>query len=85
MAGSFNHCVDYVDGKLILRNPITGSLDHLGDASEAIEEMFHMIMHLSQGDLKKIKEAQDAYYYTTYPHFKTKGLTRWLNELNHES
>ena len=65
MAGSYKHCIDK-NGKL-LEEPL---LDNLGDASEAIEEMFDMIEFLSGGDKVKIWEAHLAHLKKRYPHFK---------------
>jgi hypothetical protein len=52
MAGSFRHVVDR-DGTF--RG--TDLLDHLGDAHEALEEMYDMILYLTGGDKQKIYEA----------------------------
>lgn len=45
MAGSFRH-VTTKKGKL--RKPDKSLLDHMGDANEAIEEMYGMIIYLAQ-------------------------------------
>lgn len=58
MSGSYRHVVDS-------HNNFRGldSIDNLGDAYEAIEEMYDMIQYLSGGDLRKIHEAwRDGHY-----------------------
>lgn len=52
MAGSYRHCVSD-DGEF--RG--TELIDNLGDAYEALEEMYDMIQQLSGGDRQKIFEA----------------------------
>jgi len=37
-----------------------GMIENLGDAYEAIEEMYWMIQHLTKGDRTAIKEANTA-------------------------
>lgn len=57
MAGSYRHITDK-------DNAFIGceSCENLGDAHEAIEEMYHMILHLTEGDKHKIHEAwRDGY------------------------
>ncbi len=39
-----------------------GLIENLGDAHEALGMMFFMIAHLSNGDQRKIKAAENAYY-----------------------
>ena len=60
MAGSYRHCVAVTKAG---KRKFIGSelLDHLGDAYEALEEMFDMIEHLSGGDPTKIHEAHEAH------------------------
>jgi hypothetical protein len=55
MAGSYNHCVK--DGIFIG----TRHLDDLGDALEALEEMFGMVQVLSGGDRARIEDARQRY------------------------
>lgn len=52
MAGSYRHVVDH-------NNEFKGtdSIENLGDAYEALEEMYDMIQYLSGGDKQKIFEA----------------------------
>lgn len=52
MAGSFRHVVDK---DLKFRG--CESLDHLGDASEALQEFYDMVMYLSGGDKEKLYDA----------------------------
>lgn len=52
MAGSFRHVVDE---DVQFRG--TELLDHLGDAYEALEEMYDMLMWLTDGDKKALYEA----------------------------
>jgi hypothetical protein len=57
MAGSYRHVTDH-DGQFSGLD----SIDNLGDAYEAIEEMHDMIAHLTGGDRQKIFEAwRDGY------------------------
>lgn len=59
MAGSFRHVTN---SKGELREPESDGLDNLGDAREAIEEMYEMIHHLTGGDKQKMYEAwRDGY------------------------
>lgn len=56
MAGSYKHIVDN-------NNNFKGVdlLDHMGDAHEALEECWHIIDILSEGDRGKINEAHLEY------------------------
>jgi hypothetical protein len=58
MAGSYRHVVDK-DGEFIGVELI----DNLGDAYEALEEMYDMIQHLSRGDRVQIHEAWRTGHY----------------------
>lgn len=51
MAGSLNHIIDE-DGSFKMT-----SIDNLGDASEALEECFHIIYELAGGDMSKVSAA----------------------------
>lgn len=53
MAGSYKHCVDE-NGRLRIE-PL---LDNLGDASEAIEEMYYMIQILAVDNPVVVEEAR---------------------------
>ena len=64
MAGSYKHCVD--ERGFLLEEPL---LDNLGDAFEAVEEMYDMIEFLTGGDKRKIWEAHLAHLKKRYPHF----------------
>lgn len=57
MAGGYKHCTNE-------KNEFIGIdlLDNMGDAHEALEQMFWMIQYLSGGDQKKIEEALSAFY-----------------------
>lgn len=57
MAGSYHHC----KGKSV-RDFNFETIENLGDAYEACEEMFWMIYFLANGDKKKIQEASDNFY-----------------------
>jgi len=58
MAGSFHHIIDPQD--LSFRG--TEFIENLGDAYEALEECYYMIMHLTKGNKKTIFEAyRDGY------------------------
>lgn len=65
MAGSYNHCVDD-EGRFIG----VRLLDHLGDAYEALEEMYGMIWYLAsaygaptsvEGQREIVEEARASY------------------------
>lgn len=56
MAGSYSHCVDD-DGKF---NGVE-RLDHLGDAYEALEEMYGMIWWLAAGQPSVVENARLNY------------------------
>ena len=51
MAGSLKHIIG-VDGNLTME-----LIDHLGDAYEALEECYVIIIELSGGDMKKVSAA----------------------------
>jgi hypothetical protein len=57
MAGSYSHVVDKRTGKF------TGTylLDHLGDAWEALEEMYGMIWFLASGNAMEVERARQHY------------------------
>ena len=60
MAGSYHHCIQVLrDGTYRFRG--VELLDNLGDAYQALEEMFDMIEHLSGGDRQRILEAHEAH------------------------
>jgi hypothetical protein len=52
MAGSYKHCVN-------ANNEFVGTdnIDNVGDAYEALEEMYDIIQHLTKGDKRLIYEA----------------------------
>ena len=58
MAGSYRHVVNE-------RGEFIGIdlIDNLGDAHEALEEMYDMIQHLSRGDRVQIHEAWRTGHY----------------------
>jgi hypothetical protein len=56
MAGSYYHITDD-EGKFIG----TELIDNLGDAYEALEECYGMIMYLTGGDKDKISDAELHY------------------------
>lgn len=60
MAGSYRHCIRArKDGSYAFRG--IELIETLGEAYEALEEMFDMIEHLSGGDMAKILEAHEAH------------------------
>ena len=59
MAGGYFHCVDE-NGLLLEPDLLSDSIENLGDAYEAIEELCYMIWYLANGDTKKIEQAQEA-------------------------
>ena len=61
MAGSYNHIVDH-EGKLISNHVFPCMIENLGDAYEAIEEMWHMIDILSNGDKQLIEKTKEEMY-----------------------
>ena len=64
MAGSYRHVTDG-EGRYIG----TGLLDHMGDASEALEQCVAMIRYLAGGDKRKIYEAWlYGFVFPNYPH-----------------
>lgn len=61
MAGSYKH-VTTKNGKLISNEKFPEMIENLGDAYEAVEEMYHMIQFLSRGDKNKIEKARKQTY-----------------------
>ncbi len=57
MAGSLNHIVGS-DGKFKM-----DTIENLGDAWEALEECFELILHLAKGDTKIVSRACEALGY----------------------
>ena len=51
MAGSLYHIID-PDGSFSM-----DLIEHLGDAHEALEECFHIILFLCEGDMRLVSEA----------------------------
>lgn len=47
MAGSYDHCVAD-DGQLLVNEDFADMIENLGDAFEAVEEMYGMIWYLAQ-------------------------------------
>ena len=76
MAGSFSHVAVMRDGKLRFRG--MSLLDHMGDAYEAIEEMFDMIEHLSGGDMQKLREAHKAHCLKRNGFYEERVNADWL-------
>jgi hypothetical protein len=56
MAGSYQHCVNR-SGQFV-GIPL---IDNLGDAYEALEEMYGMIWYLAGGDPAKVEAARQGY------------------------
>lgn len=80
MAGSYFHCVYRKNGKIVKYEDHMGLLDHMGDASEAIEEMLVMIDFLSEGDPKKIFEAHMHYLKVSGSDYK-QTFEQWFKGL----
>jgi hypothetical protein len=53
MAGSYNHCVAK-DGQLLVNRDLVQMIENLGDAYEAIEEMYGMIWRLASSISDKL-------------------------------
>ena len=68
MAGSFQHVASIKDGKLTFRG--IGLIENLRDAAEAIEEMFDMIEHLSEGSRDLLLRAHRAHCLKRYGFFE---------------
>lgn len=63
MGGSYRHIADAQNNFLGVK-----LIEDLGDAHEAIEELYYMILHLTGGDKTKIHEAwRDGYARKFYP------------------
>lgn len=60
MAGSWNHIITD-DGALISNEDFPDMIENLGDAYEACEECYGMVLFLSNGDPAKIEEARERY------------------------
>lgn len=60
MAGSYSHCVND-DGTLRRGRSFLDLIENLGDATEAIEEMYGMIWYLANGDPTQVEEARENY------------------------
>lgn len=59
MAGSYNHCVKK-SGKL-RRESFSDMIENLGDAYEAVEEMYGMIWYLASGNAGLVEIARRSY------------------------
>jgi hypothetical protein len=85
MAGSFDHIAVMRHGELRFRG--VELLDDMGDAYEAIEEMFDMIEHLSGGDMQKLREAHKAHCLKRNGFYEERDRGGWLmphDEDDHE-
>lgn len=56
MAGSLNHIIDDETGQFTM-----SGIENLGDAHEALDECFKIILHLSGGDMRKVSEACERF------------------------
>jgi len=63
MAGSLNHIVREEDGAFTMEY-----IETLGDAHEALEECFHIIATLINGDKKKLDSICEALGYPEVEH-----------------
>ena len=76
MAGSFNHVAYFRDGKLRFRG--LELIEDIGDAYEAIEEMFDMIEHLCRGDIEQLRAAHKAHCFKRNGFYEEKVHSDWL-------
>jgi hypothetical protein len=60
MAGSYKHCVAE-DGQLLTPEQFSGMIENLGDAYEAIEEMYGMVWYLAEGDASRVEAARQRH------------------------
>jgi len=60
MAGSYRHVTDE-RGLLREGESFAGMIENLGDAYEAVEEMYGMIWLLADGDLARVEDARARY------------------------
>lgn len=67
MAGSYHHVTDE-NGKLRSNEDFINYIENLGDAYEAIEEMYYMIQYLSNGDADSINDSLEWFYETQPQH-----------------
>lgn len=58
MAGSYRHCIVSTEDQ---RFAGVRLLDHLGDAYEALEEMYGMVWLLADGDAERVLDAAHRY------------------------
>lgn len=58
MAGSYAHVVDS-NGDLLSNEDFIGMIENLGDAYEAIEEMYYMIEYFSNNDDEDLENAKN--------------------------
>lgn len=63
MAGSYNHCRDNNTAQFDME-----LIENMGDAHEALEEMFDMIEYLSKGDEFLIEAARHYHLRKRYSH-----------------
>lgn len=60
MAGSWQHVVN-ANGTFIDNDRFPDMIENLGDAYEALEECYGMIVWLTNGDAEQINEANERY------------------------
>lgn len=60
MAGSYDHCVAK-DGQLLRSEDFADMIENLGDAFEAVEEMYGMIWLMADGDQSIVFDARSRY------------------------
>ncbi len=63
MAGSLNHIVDSDTGQFTM-----DGIENLGDAYEALEECFDIILAMSSGTMKEVNEYCEGLGYPTIGH-----------------
>lgn len=63
MAGSLNHIVDSETGKFTM-----DTIENLGDAHEALEECFNIILAMSGGAMDEVNEYLDGLNYPRIEH-----------------
>lgn len=66
MAGSYRHCIRVLPGGGIEFRGAAVLIERMGEAVEALEEMFDMIEFLSGGDKQRILDAHNHHCMKRY-------------------
>ena len=61
MTGSYGHCINHIGAFIGVKH-----LDNLGDAYEALEEMYWMLQYFSGGNKERLFEAYKEGYCRTH-------------------